>query len=87
MPYNNKAFGIVIGGLRSQKGLTQARMAELAGIARSHLASLENGEKTVRLDTLWDIARALQMRPSGLIRRVEKETESMERKHGEKASE
>ena len=33
MPYNNKAFGIVIGGLRSQKGLTQARMAELAGIA------------------------------------------------------
>ena len=87
MTYNNKAFGIVIGSLRSQKGLTQTRMAELSGIARSHLAAQENGEKTVRLDTLWDIARALQMRPSELIRRVEKEIESMERKHGEEVSE
>ena len=87
MPYNRKTFGIVIGCLRTEKGLTQTRMAELAGIARSHLAALENGEKTVRLDTLWSIARALQMRPSELIRRVEKETENMERKHREETGE
>ena len=59
MPYNRKAFGIVISKLRVQKGMTQEQLSGLAGIARSHLATLENGEKTVRLDTLWRIAEAL----------------------------
>ena len=48
MPYNSKAFGIVIGRLRTEKGLTQERMSGLAGIARSHLVELENGNKTVK---------------------------------------
>ncbi len=73
MPYNSKAFGIVIGRLRTDKGLTQERLAGLAGIARSHLVALENGEKTVRLSTLWNIAYALDLKPSELIRFVEKE--------------
>ena len=73
MPYDKKAFGITISKLRVQKGLTQERMSGLAGIARSHLVALENGEKTVRLDTLWHIADALEIRPSELIRKIEKE--------------
>ncbi len=75
MPYNRKAFGIVIGRLRTEKGLTQERMSGLAGIARSHLVELENGKKTVKLSTLWNIADALELRPSELIRLVEKEAE------------
>ena len=75
MPYNSKAFGIVIGRLRTRKGLTQERMSGLAGIARSHLVELENGKKTVKLNTLWNIAYALDLKPSELIRLVEKETE------------
>ena len=74
MPYNRKAFGIVIGRLRAERGLTQEKMSGLAGIARSHLAALEKGEKTVRLNTLWNIAYALDMKPSDLIRMVEEET-------------
>ena len=73
MPYDRKAFGITISRLRIQKGLTQERMSGLAGIARSHLVALENGEKTVRLDTLWRIADALETSPSELIRRIENE--------------
>lgn len=75
MPYNRKAFGVVISTLRVQKGLTQERMSGLAGIARSHLAALENGEKTAKLDTLWRIADALEISPSELVRRTEKEAE------------
>ena len=75
MPYNSKAFGIVISRLRISKGLTQERMSGLAGIARSHLAELESGKKTVKLSTLWNIAYALEMMPSELIRLVEKEAE------------
>ena len=73
MPYNRKAFGIVISRLRVQKGLTQERLSGLAGIARSHLVALENGEKTVKLDTMWRIADALEIDPSELIKRIEAE--------------
>ena len=75
MPYNSKAFGIVISRLRTEKGLTQEQMSGLAGIARSHLAALEKGEKTVKLNTLWNIAYALDLKPSELVRKIEKETE------------
>ena len=73
MPYNSKAFGIVISRLRISRGLSQERMSGLAGIARSHLAALEKGEKTVKINTLWNIAYALDLKPSELICMVEKE--------------
>ena len=78
MPYNRKAFGIVISRMRVQKGLTQERMSGLAGIARSHLVALENGEKTVKLDTMWRIADALEIAPSELVRRMEMESRGKE---------
>ena len=77
MPYNRKAFGVVISRLRVEKGLTQEKLSGLAGIARSHLVALENGEKTVKLDTLWRIADALGISPSSLIEKTE--AESIER--------
>lgn len=73
MLYDRKAFGLIISRLRVQKGLTQEKMSGLAGIARSHLVSLENGTKTVRLDTLWRIADALGIKPSEIIRKIESE--------------
>lgn len=73
MPYNRKTFGIIISRLRVQKGMTQERLSGLAGIARSHLASVENGDKTVKLDTMWRIADALEIMPSDLIRKMEEE--------------
>ena len=73
MLYNSKAFGVVISRLRVQKGLTQERLSGLAGIARSHLASLEKGEKVAKLDTVWRVAYALKVRPSDLIRETEHE--------------
>ena len=84
MPYNRKAFGIVISRLRVQKGLTQERMSGLAGIARSHLVALENGEKTAKLDTLWKIADALGIAPSELLRETEREKESSYNKRDNK---
>ena len=75
MLYNRKSFGVVISRLRVQKGMTQESLSGLAGIARSHLAALESGEKVARMDTVWRIAEALGITPSELIRKVEKEAE------------
>lgn len=76
MPYNRKAFGVIISKLRVQKGLTQENLSGFAGIARSHLAALENGDKTIKLDTLWKIAEALDIEPSELVRKTEQEIKS-----------
>ena len=75
MPYNSKAFGIVISRLRVQKNLTQEQLSGLAGIARSHLAALESGQKNPKLDTIWKLAEALNIKPSQLIRMTEKTME------------
>ena len=74
MPYNSAAFGIVIARLRISRGLTQEAASGLAGIARSHLAMLESGRKTARLDTLWRIAAAYGIRPAELVRLTEVES-------------
>ena len=71
MSYNSKSFGVVIGKLRVQNGLSQMDMANRAGIARTHLIALENGKKTAKLNTVWKIAEALNIRPSELILLVE----------------
>ena len=73
MSYNSAAFGLVISRLRLEKGLTQETVSGLAGIARSHLVMLETGRKTIRLDTLWRLAEALDIRPSELVHLVEEE--------------
>ena len=71
MPYNRKAFGIVISRLRTEKGMSQENLSAFAGISRSHLTMLENGKKTARLDTIFSIASALEIKPSDLIKMVE----------------
>ena len=73
MPYNSKAFGLVISRLRTEKGMSQESVSAFAGISRSHLTMLENGKKTARLDTVFRLADALGITASELICMVEKE--------------
>lgn len=75
MPYNRKIVGIVISMLRVEKDMTQEQLSGLAGIARSHLAALEGGEKIPRMDTIWKLAEALSIKPSKLIFMMEKAIE------------
>ncbi len=71
MLYNSRITGQVIGLLRTNRGMSQEALSGLAGIARSHLAMIENGSKSANVETLWRIAQALDMPLSSLIRMVE----------------
>ena len=71
MLYNSRITGQIIGLLRTNRGMSQEVLSGLAGIARSHLAMIENGSKNANVETLWRIAQALDMRLSDLIRMVE----------------
>ena len=73
MNYNSKVTGQIIGMLRVQRGMSQEVLSGLAGIARSHLAMIENGSKNANVETLWRISSALGMSLSELIQLVERE--------------
>lgn len=73
MTFDRKALGHVIGCLRARRAMSQETLSGLAGISRSHLAMIENGHKTARIDTLWYLAAALGIRLSDLVYALEME--------------
>ena len=75
MDYNYKITGQIVGRLRTQRGMSQEVLSGLSGVARSHLAMIETGNKNANVDTLWRIAQALEMKLSDLIKLIEYEHE------------
>lgn len=73
MQFDRVVPGKVIRALRKEKGLSQEVLSGLAGIARTHLTMIENGEKQPNFETIWRLALALDMRPSELVARIEAE--------------
>lgn len=57
-----QTLGDEVRRFRESAGLTQKALAQSAGIARITLVRLENGKRTPKLDTLWAIATALELR-------------------------
>jgi DNA-binding XRE family transcriptional regulator len=45
--------------LRKQKGLSQEKLAELAGLPRRTIVRIESGQKNTTIDTLISIASAM----------------------------
>ena len=76
MLYNRCIAGQVIGRLRTSRGMSQEVLSGLAGIARTHLTMIENGNKSANVETLWRIASALDIRLSELIFMIEEQTEN-----------
>lgn len=71
--FNKKAAGTAIRRLRAEKALSQDVLSGLAGLARSHLAMVESGDKQPNFQTIWRIANALDMRPFELVKEIEAE--------------
>lgn len=53
--------------VRTDRGLSQPQLAELAGTTETTLSRIENGRVSPTLDTLINIARALDVRVGDLI--------------------
>jgi transcriptional regulator with XRE-family HTH domain len=55
------AFGERLYTLRKEKGLSQADLESLSGIARTEISKIENGRKNIELVTIIKLARALNV--------------------------
>jgi transcriptional regulator with XRE-family HTH domain len=62
-----RVFGERIRTLRQDRGLSQERLAEIAGVHRTYLSSVERGERNVSLDNIYAIAGALGVPPADLF--------------------
>lgn len=60
-------FAMKLQKLRKRKGLTQAALAEKAGISREYLARLETGVHDPHLSRLRKLAKALGVKVSELV--------------------
>ncbi len=54
--------------LRDKHGLSQTQLADMAGIGRAHLSQIENGAVATRIDTLYAIAKVLELKMEELFR-------------------
>jgi transcriptional regulator with XRE-family HTH domain len=54
-----RRIGLNITIIREQRGLTQEKLAELAGLHRAYIGQIERGEKNIGLRNLEKIAKAL----------------------------
>lgn len=61
------AFGKRVREMRKSKGISQERLAEMAGIDRSYMGNIERGEKNVTLKKAYEICDALDVEIKELV--------------------
>ncbi|HWK69535.1 MAG TPA: helix-turn-helix transcriptional regulator [Burkholderiaceae bacterium] len=66
-----QAFGMAVRALRTERGIAQETLANLASIERSHLGKIERGEHTPTLAIIFKIASALECSTAVLMTATE----------------
>lgn len=61
------AFGRRVRELRLQRSLSQEGLADVAGLHRTYIGSIERGERNVSLDNIHRLAVALGVDPQDLF--------------------
>ncbi|NNH73810.1 helix-turn-helix transcriptional regulator [Nocardia uniformis] len=61
------AFGGRVRQLRAALGLSQEKLADIAGLHRTYVGSLERGERNVSLDQIYRLAKGLNVQVSDLF--------------------
>jgi putative transcriptional regulator len=62
-----RRFGVRVRQVREQRGLTQERLGELAGVDRKTVNRIETGVHSILLDRLFALADALKIPPAELF--------------------
>lgn len=64
-------FAANVRSYRSQAGLSQEELAELAGLHRTYISSVEREKRNISIDNIQHIAEALKVEPYKLLMKRE----------------
>lgn len=67
-------FGERLRVLRTERGVSQEKLAELAGLHRNYIGHLERGEKTASLEVIVRISDTFEMAVTELLRPFDRHT-------------
>ena len=69
----DELFGAVVRRHRHERGLSQERLAEAAGLSQRYLSVLERGENSPTLNVIVRLAAALDLSPAELLDAISRE--------------
>jgi transcriptional regulator with XRE-family HTH domain len=67
----NRRFGKILREIRESRRLSQEELGFESGYHRTYISLLERGLKNPSLQTIFQVAKALGIKPSELIQRLE----------------
>ncbi|WP_193075210.1 helix-turn-helix domain-containing protein [Pseudomonas sp. FME51] len=73
-----QAFGAAVRALRTERGIAQETLANLANIERSHMGKIERGEHMPTLAIIFKIAKALECSTTVLMSETESRIQAAE---------
>ncbi|CUI28788.1 anaerobic benzoate catabolism transcriptional regulator [Achromobacter xylosoxidans] len=73
-----QAFGAAVRALRTERGIAQESLANLAGIERSHMGKVERGEHMPTLAIIFKIASALECSTAVMMTETERQLAASE---------
>jgi transcriptional regulator with XRE-family HTH domain len=62
-----RQFGEQLRRLRVARNVSQEALADAAKLHRTHISLIERGQRSVRLETIERLARALNLQPAKLM--------------------
>lgn len=65
------ALGRAIRQVREDRSLSQERLAEIAGLHRTYISSVEQGRRNISIDNIFKIANALGVSMTEIIQLCE----------------
>ena len=64
---SRKIFARKLKELRAKKGLSQEELADIAGLHRTYVGSVERGERNISIDNMERLASALNIQIKDLL--------------------
>lgn len=75
-----REFGVVLRALRNERGISQEKLAELAGLDRTYVWGIERGRRNVSLVNIHRLALALDVSLGRLMAEVDAALEAGQRR-------